>query len=100
MQHEETIKEIVSDFNTRGYDVLVGRRFSKESLENKIKEEFGFKPNLAEVDEEGCIHDYAFIGGIGEDIGYVDIYFLRSPYAERNGDPNDLYITEVSASLE
>lgn len=96
----DLVPDVVYDFNRRAHDVLAHRRYTKESLEQKIAEEFGFRPELEEVDEEGCICDYAFIGGIGEHYGYIDIYFLRAPYAENHGDENVIYVTEVSASEE
>ena len=89
------IENIVSNFNETAFDLLAHKRFKKEVLEKLISDTYGFNCKLSEVDEGGCVADYAFISGVSQDYGYIDIYFLRVPFDEK-----DIYITEVSASAD
>jgi len=74
---------------------LVYTRWAKEELEKHLQEKFNLTSTLDEIDESGCVSDYAFLMWIHEDYGYIDIYFLRVPYDEKN-----IFITEVSVSAE
>ena len=74
---------------------LVYTRWTKEELEKHLQEKFNLTSTLDEIDESGCVSDYAFLMGIYEGYGYIDIYFLRVPYDEKN-----IFITEVSVSTE
>ena len=69
-------------------------RYSKESLAVKVQEAMGSETEikLSKVDDGGLISDFAFICGIFENYGYVDIYFVKAY--------NGLIVTEVSVSDE
>lgn len=74
---------------------MVGKRFEdKADLELYLQNEYNIK-SLTDVDESGLVKDYAFIGSVFEDIGYIDIYYLKIPYGNET-----IYITEVSATNE
>ena len=87
------IEDIVKKFNETAFDLLAHKRFTKEGLEKVISDTYGFDCKLSAVDDEGCVADYALISGIDHDYGYIDIYFLKVPFDEK-----DIYVTEVSAS--
>ncbi|WP_152184428.1 hypothetical protein [Sulfurimonas indica] len=79
---------------------LTGTRWKdKESLENHLKELFKIDPILDDVDESGLVSDYAFIGSIFQDYGYLDIYYLKIPF-NKAGREETIYITEVNVSFE
>jgi len=74
---------------------LVGTRWTKESLSEHLAAKFGLPVDLQEVDEEGLVGDYAFLWGLFEEWGYVDIYYLKIPIGEQS-----IYITEINVSKE
>jgi len=74
---------------------LIGTRWTKATLEAHLQEKFSLSSKLDEIDESGCVSDHAFIIGISEDYGYIDIYFLKVPYGLK-----EIYITEVTVSAE
>jgi len=74
---------------------LVYTRWTKEELEKHLQEKFNLTSTLEEIDESGCVADYAFLMGIYDYYGYIDIYFLKVPYDEK-----DIFITEISVSAE
>lgn len=81
--------------NIRKYmETLVHTRWTKDELEKHLQEKFDLTSTLNEIDEDGCVSDYAFVMNVYEDYGYIDIYFLKVPYDERN-----IYITEVSVDI-
>jgi len=90
---DEKIIEIIKDINERSADILVHKRFTKAELQETISKEFGFACTVGVIDDEGCSCDYQFVVGIGEDFGYIDIYYLKVPFDEK-----DIYVTEVHAS--
>jgi Rad3-related DNA helicase len=74
---------------------LLHTRWIKEELQSHLQEKFGLTSELEDIDESGLVADYAFLMGIYEDYGYIDIYYLISPFGEDN-----IYITEISVSDE
>lgn len=91
------VERVVNQINTTGQK-LAGTRWTKDELHEHLCAEYGIErtsDGLADVDESGCVNDYAFIIGIGEEFGYIDIYYLKVPYSEK-----DIYITEISACAE
>jgi hypothetical protein len=74
---------------------LLHTRWTKEELQAHLQEKFGLTSELGDVDESGLVCDYAFLMGIYEDYGYIDIYYLISPLGE-----DSIYITEISVSDE
>jgi len=98
-----------SFINKKEYDIrtnleeLVGSRFNKESLEQKLSELFEDKIVLEDISEkEDELCDYNFVGGFDipekELYGYFDIYFLKM---RRPGfDSSDIYVTEVAIEFE
>ena len=61
-------------------DSLQWNRWTKEELEEKVAVLIGKdKVELGEIDEEGLVSDYAFLCGIFENYGYIDIYYLIPP---------------------
>jgi hypothetical protein len=72
---------------------LLHTRWTKEELQLHLQEKFGLTSELEDIDESGLVADYAFLMGIYEDYGYIDIYYLISPLGEDN-----IYITEISVS--
>jgi len=74
---------------------IVGERFEdKTDLELYLQKKYDIE-GIADVDESGLVKDYAFVGLIFEDIGYIDIYYLKIPYGNET-----IYITEISATYE
>ena len=86
-----------------GLEDLVGSRFNKESLEEKLTEIFGVPIVVDDIhDDADELVDYNFLGGFDiperELYGYFDIYFLKM---RRPGFDNaDIYITEVAIEFE
>ena len=86
-----------------GLEDLVGSRFNKESLEEKLTEIFGVPIAVEDISKEDDeLADYNFMGGFDiperELYGYFDIYFLKM---RRPGFDNaDIYITEVAIEFE
>jgi len=78
----------------------VGSRWSREGLEFALQSRFNL-PNLtlSEAEENSLTCDYAFIAGIYKDIGYIDIYYLKTPY-DINKEGKNIYITEVNVMEE
>jgi Rad3-related DNA helicase len=74
---------------------LLHTRWTKEELQLHLQDKFGLTSELEDIDESGLVADYAFLMGIYEDYGYIDIYYLLSPLGE-----DDIYITEISVSDE
>lgn len=90
LEDEEKIQAIREYMET-----LIHTRWKQCELEKHLQEKFGLTSTLDEVDEDGCVSDYAFLMGIFDGYGYIDIYFLRVPYDEK-----DVFITEVNISKE
>lgn len=95
--------------NKKEYDIrtnleeLVGSRFNKESLEEKLTEIFGVPivvEDISEKEDELC--DYNFVGCFDipekELYGYFDIYFLKMRRPDFDG--SDIYVTEVGIDFE
>lgn len=86
-----------------GLEDLVGSRFNKESLEEKLTEIFGVPIVVEDIShDEDELGDYNFLGGFDipekELYGFFDIYFLKM---RRPGFDNaDIYITEVAIEFE
>lgn len=86
-----------------GLEDLVGARFNKESLEEKLTDIFGVPIVVEDIShDEDELGDYNFLGGFDipkrELYGYFDIYFLKM---RRPGFDNaDIYITEVAIEFE
>ena len=86
-----------------GLEDLVGSRFNKESLEEKLTEIFGVPIVVDDIhDDADELVDYNFLGGFDiperELYGFFDIYFLKM---RRPGFDNaDIYITEVAIEFE
>ena len=86
-----------------GLEDLVGSRFNKESLEEKLTEIFGVPIVVDEIHGDADeLVDYNFLGGFDiperEFYGFFDIYFLKM---RRPGfDNEDIYITEVAIEFE
>lgn len=86
-----------------GLEDLVGARFNKESLEEKLTDIFGVPIVVEDISKEDDeLADYNFLGGFDiperELYGYFDIYFLKM---RRPGfDGSDVYITEVAIEFE
>ena len=75
---------------------LVGTRWrNKEQLQEHLRSTYELSTVLDDIDESGLVNDYAFIMGIFEDYGYMDIYYLKIPFGEKS-----IYITEVNISKE
>jgi len=75
---------------------LVGTRWKdKKHLQEYLQNSYELNSVLSDVDESGLVSDYAFIMGIFENYGYMDIYYLKIPHGETS-----IYITEVNVSEE
>jgi len=72
---------------------LVGTRWTKHSLQKHLHEKYELSETLNDVDESGLVANNAFIMGIFDDYGYMDIYYLL----DRN---RKIYVTEVNVSYE
>ena len=71
---------------------MENKRFdSSKELQDYLKKEFNIV-SFAKIDKSGLVSDYAFLAGINEDWGYVDIYYCKGY--------NGFIITEVSVSAE
>jgi hypothetical protein len=75
-------------------DELVNRRFTEKELRDALVD-FGAIGDFHNVDESGLVADYAFIAPIFKERGYIDIYYLKIPYGDKQ-----IYVTEVSVSDE
>jgi hypothetical protein len=76
---------------------LVGTRWKdREHLQKHLQDTYELSTSLNDIDESGLVADYAFIMGIFEHYGYMDIYYLKIPF----GDDETIYITEVLVSAE
>ena len=61
-------------------DNLQWARLTKEELALRVAEAIGCENiELNDIDEDGLSSDYAFLVGIFEQYGYIDIYYLRPP---------------------
>jgi len=82
---------------------LVGIRFNKKMLEEKLTEIFGKKVILEDISkEDDDLADFNFLGEFNipkkELYGYFDIYYLKM---RRPGfDGADFYITEIAIEFE
>jgi len=93
---ENFAQEQKLDFISREIKKIVGTRWeSKQQLKEYLSNEYKMDILLSDVDESGLVCDYAFIGSLFQDYGYLDIYYLKIPHGEKT-----IYITEVSASNE
>ena len=71
-------------------------RFTKEELAARIAIAIGCDTiELNDIDEEGLSSDYAFICGIFENYGYIDLYYLIPPV-----NSEVLLVTGVTVSDE
>jgi len=78
---------------------LVGTRWrDQEHLEKHLSETFQMQIKLQDS-EADLVRDYAFIGSIFEDYGYMDIYYLKIPF-NTTGHDETIYITEIAVSAE
>lgn len=73
---------------------LVGTRWTRDGLELHLQG-LGAKGTLDDIDETGLFNDYAFIMGVFENYGYIDINYLKIPYGDE-----DIYITEMTVEEE
>jgi len=93
---ENFAQEQKLDFISKEMEKIVGTRWeSKQQLKDYLSDKFKIDVSLSEVDESGLVGDYAFIGSLFQDYGYLDIYYLKIPHGEKT-----IYITEISASNE
>lgn len=77
-------------------DTFQWNRLTKEQLNEQIAEAMGAeKVELQDIDEDGLSCDYAFIVGIFENWGYIDLYYLIPPI-----DSEVLLVTGMSVSDE
>jgi len=77
-------------------DTLQWNRLTKEQLSEAVAIAVGKETvELDNIDEGGLSSDYAFICGIFENYGYIDIYYLIPPI-----DSEVLLITGMSVSDE
>ena len=84
-------------------EYLVGSRFNKKSLEQKLTEIFGTDIELDDISwEEDELADFNFLGHFDipekELYGFFDIYFLKM--RKPGFDGSDIYITEVAIEFE
>jgi len=88
--------KIIDDISSRIETELVGTRWeSKDELEKFLRKEYLLQGRLSDVDESGLVADYAYVIGMFDDYGYMDIYYLTIPYGDEK-----IYITEVSLCRE
>ena len=73
---------------------IVGTRWTRDNLEELLQNN-GATGTLDDVDESGLTRDYAFIMGVFEHYGYIDINYLNIPYGDE-----DIYITEMTVEEE
>jgi hypothetical protein len=71
--------------------LILHKRFTISELSELLQKEYGIDGELIEVDKSGLVSDYAFITPITKYTGYIDIYYLKIPFGEKN-----IYITEVN----
>lgn len=77
-------------------DTLQWNRLTKEQISEAVAIAVGKETiELDNIDEGGLSSDYAFICGIFENYGYIDIYYLIPPI-----DSEVLLITGMSVSDE
>ena len=77
-------------------DTLQWSRLTKADLALKVAEAIGCESvELNNIDEDGLSSDYAFICGIFENWGYIDLYYLIPPI-----DSEVLLITGMTVSDE
>jgi len=74
---------------------IIGTRWTKSTLQKHLREKLSLGSELYEIDESGCVRDFAFAMEVGERNGIIFIYFLKVPYAS-----DEIYITETSVSFE
>jgi len=101
MKKALSLQEFSAEYDAKFYHIqnniqeIVGKRFKdKTDLELFLQNKYDIK-SIDNVDESGLVTDYAFIGSISENCGYLDIYYLKVPYGEET-----IYITEVNAVNE
>jgi hypothetical protein len=81
------------------FEELVGKRFTKETLEKTISEFYGCEVKVSdktEIDEDEVLCDFNFIGNVTTEDVFVDfdIYYLKHRKPALDG--STLYVTEVS----
>jgi hypothetical protein len=76
-------------------ELIVNKRFTKKELLELLKKEYDVYSDLEDVDESGLVEDYAWIVSITKDFGYIDIYYLKIPYGDK-----EIFVTEVSVADE
>jgi len=91
-----SLPEIYIRMVAENMDSLQWNRLTKENLATKVAMAIGCESvELQDIDEDGLSSDYAFICGIFENWGYIDIYYLIPPI-----DSEVLLITGMSVSDE
>ena len=92
----DTIVDIYFCMVAENIDSLQWNRWTKQEIAEKVAELIGKdKVEFEEIDEGGLVCDYAFLCGIFENYGYVDIYYLIPPI-----DSEVLLITGTEVSEE
>jgi len=93
---EKFAQEEKLGFISKEIEKIVGTRWeNRQQLKDYLSDEFKMDVLLSDVDESGLVCDYAFIGSLFQDYGYLDIYYLKIPHGKKT-----IYITEVSTSNE
>ena len=92
-----SVVDIYFSMVAQNMDVLQWNRMTKEQIAEAVNGAIGKTDavELQDIDEDGLSSDYAFIVGIFENYGYIDIYYLIPPI-----DSEVLLITGMSVSDE
>jgi hypothetical protein len=85
------IKGLVKHCKETIDELIVNKRFTKKELLELLKKEYNVCSDLEDIDESGLVGDYAWIVSITKDFGYIDIYYLKIPYGDK-----EIFVTEVS----
>ena len=74
MSNTDNEKEEVYNYIEQNIaDTILHKRWNRESLNDHLKDIYDIGP-VEDIDESGCVVDYAFIVPIYPDWGYIDIY--------------------------
>ena len=74
---------------------LLHTRWSYRTLENHLKNVYDIY-QMDTMSEDSMVLDYGYVVAINEDWGYMNIYYLLSPFANEN----NIYITEIYIAKE
>jgi len=92
---EDDFDDYLIGLNSWLEKTVVNNRFTKAELNDLLQKKCGFISELQDIDESGLVGDNAYIVGILEHCGYVDIYYLNVPYGEK-----EIYVTEINVMNE